>query len=516
MDGAPSDLARTLILALKARGISFVFGVSRKGSNADLIKTIEEEGLRFIAGRSVLAATVMASVQAEMAGDIGVLLIEEDPAGRFGIVDGLTYARLENVPLLAIASSSTMRIARGREAFDQRARLVPLAKKNLTMSKLGDTATIDHLLHVALRHPAGPVHLGLGAKGSSSPFAPRALVWREDRVAPKTENLEKARQCLEKSEKPVLVIGMEARTPGAARAVNELVDQLRCPVLTTARAKGVLSDRHPCMVGQFHHGTAEADVLKAADLVISYGLDPREVIDRPWSYHAPVLEVTAIADHAHPFTATLRVVGVLAPIIDALNANLGGKRWNAGEITAFRARMHSRYATGQQHRRSAKSVIETVKRLAPATTRLVVDRGPHNPSALAFWPAERSFGILEPNSSDVLGYALPAAIAASLLEPDHPVLAVTSIDGLMASLGELATAADLKCNITILIMNDQPAAEIDFATIARGFGVSAWRAGRDDALGGALSEALSSPSPSLVDIMIDPSGYADQRTAVLG
>jgi acetolactate synthase-1/2/3 large subunit len=100
---------------------------------------------------------------------------------------------------------------------------------------------------------------------------------------------------------------------------------------------------------------------------------------------------------------------------------------------------------------------------------------------------------------------------------------------------ELATALRHNCNIPVLVMNDSALSLIDikqarqgrarlgvsyprmdFAAIARGFGVAAWSAGLGDALGGAISEALAHEGPSLVDATVDPTGYAAQLEALRG
>ena len=523
--------------ALKTSGTSFVFGTAQAETIDDLTQATHGEGMTYVLAESEQAAAIMAMVQAEITGSVGALLVQDGIIESTAAIHGLMYSSMERLPLLAITPLSTARRPGPGHTFDQGALFGPFVKESRRIPAGENNGMIDHLVNVAKNTPSGPVHLMLEteAHGVRLPGAITAIATKHRGLASSSEDLEKARFALAASEKPILVIGMEARAPGSSRAIMALAEQLQCPVLATAKAKGVISDRHPLMVGLFNHGLAEADILNQADLIIVAGLDPLEVTDQPWRYPGTVIDIAKRSGYLQPFKADLRMTGAIASIIDQLNHHLSGKPWRASEITAYRARMHSRFSRGQKYRRSAKSVIETAKRLSPAQTRLVVDDGAHLLSVLAFWPSEEAFGVLKSKASTTQGYALPASIAASLLEPDRPVLAVTSPDHLMTCLSELATAARQQCPITILVMNDShdpteeqgPASRsdkigsrsdhrIDFASIARGFGIRAWSAGKDDTLGGALSEALSCQGTSLVDVAIDSTGYSEQRAVTLG
>ena len=60
-------------------------------------------------------------------------------------------------------------------------------------------------------------------------------------------------------------------------------------MLTTYKAKGVVSDVDPHAAGVATGGTIESEVLASADLIIGVGLDPVEHIPSPWPYTAPVV-----------------------------------------------------------------------------------------------------------------------------------------------------------------------------------------------------------------------------------
>ncbi len=102
-------------------------------------------------------------------------------------------------------------------------------------------------------------------------------------------------------------------------------------------------------------------------------------------------------------------------------------------------------------------------------------------------------------------------------------------------LGELATAANRQADMTIVVLNDGALSLIDikrrerqmpelglswerpdFAAIARGFALPAWRATDRASLAAALAQAAATSGPCLVDVVINPDAYLDQMRALRG
>ena len=56
----------------------------------------------------------------------------------------------------------------------------------------------------------------------------------------------------------------------------------------------------------------------------------------------------------------------------------------------------------------------------------------------------------------------------------------------------------------------------DFATVAKGFGCASWRVSTVEEYKVALKEAHATKGPSLIDVVLDPSGYGAQLKAMRG
>jgi acetolactate synthase-1/2/3 large subunit len=134
-----------------------------------------------------------------------------------------------------------------------------------------------------------------------------------------------------------------------------------------------------------------------------------------------------------------------------------------------------------------------------------------------------------------MGFALPAAIGAALLDQSSPVVALTGDGGLLMCVGDLLTAVREKLRIITVVFNDRSLSLIDlkqrqrqyasagvtigevgWTYVAEGFGMAAHVATTDAELERALLEALERRGPSLIDARIDPSTYPDTLRAIRG
>ncbi len=524
------SLADHMVAALCRRGVRRMFGIPGGGSSLDVIDAGARAGIDFVLARSETAAAFMAAVTAELTGGAGVVLTGIGP-GAASAVNGIAYASLEKAPVVLISDCRGAG-ASLHQAFDQRALYQPLVKAGCRLT--AETAEdFDQLLDLALTRPFGPVHVDL----ASSDAARRVTALAPPQRQPEpglVGDVDAARRLLAASRRPIFIVGLDARSAAGATALLELADGLHAPVLATYKAKGILPDADPRMIGLFTGARAEAASLDAADLIVLFGLDPVEIIPGPWPYVAPVLELAMAPGHRQPVEPKLTLCGACGEIASALRPSLHGSDWDPAEVAGLRQRMTEALSlAGSGH--NARSVTEAVQRAAPAGTRLSVDSGAHMFAAMAFWQAARPLSVLKSNGLSSMGFALPAAIASVLAEPRVPVAALSGDGGMMMCLGELATAAEAGGKIVCVVLNDaalslidikQQRAQrptlgvryppVDFAAIAEGMGCRGWRLGRDDDLDAVLAAAFDCAGPAVVDVTTDASGYAAQLAALRG
>jgi acetolactate synthase I/II/III large subunit len=134
-------------------------------------------------------------------------------------------------------------------------------------------------------------------------------------------------------------------------------------------------------------------------------------------------------------------------------------------------------------------------------------------------------------TSGAMGYGLPAAIAASLLRPDRPAVALCGDGGFAMTMSELETAVREHARpIAIVFDNRQygtihmhqerdghavagtDLGGIDFAAAARAFGASGYTVETDDEFEPALAAALATRSPAVIHLRVDPRWVSVDQT----
>jgi acetolactate synthase-1/2/3 large subunit len=115
-------------------------------------------------------------------------------------------------------------------------------------------------------------------------------------------------------------------------------------------------------------------------------------------------------------------------------------------------------------------------------------------------------------------------MAAALVDRDRPVVALVGDGSLGMTMGDLETVVRERLPICVVIMNDLgygnirqeelvhygnrvigvDFVDVDYAAIARGFGIAARRADSAADLASAMKGILASGAPGLVDARIDP------------
>jgi acetolactate synthase I/II/III large subunit len=300
-------------------------------------------------------------------------------------------------------------------------------------------------------------------------------------------------------------------------------------VLTTYKAKGALPETHPRWAGILTGGEIERSVLDGSDAVLAVGLDPVELLSRPWTAAAPVYALRTCGAGLDYLRPRAHWIGPLQMGIDALASSAGG--WPEAEIAAEREAMLARLRLGDGAL-PAWRAIETLREELPPGTVVSVDAGAHMLPATAFWRADVPRRFLISNGLATMGFAVPAAIAAALADPGAVSVAITGDGGFAYHGFELETAARLGARVLVVVINDaslslirikhtRPGRALDFGTVD--FGLIGEALGTAGAvvtgvaeLRAAVRDALARPGSTVVDVRCDGREYAETLRAIRG
>ena len=72
-----------------------------------------------------------------------------------------------------------------------------------------------------------------------------------------------------------------------------------------------------------------------------------------------------------------------------------------------------------------------------------------------FYQTKRAGGFMQAAGSGPMGFAIPAALAAKLVHPDRPVVAVCGDGGFAMTMNGLMTAIEQDIPIIVVVFNNQ-------------------------------------------------------------
>jgi acetolactate synthase-1/2/3 large subunit len=333
--------------------------------------------------------------------------------------------------------------------------------------------------------------------------------------------------------------------------------------MVTYKAKGVVPDTDPHFAGVLTNGSLERPLLAEADLLIGVGLDPVELIPRPWTYEQPIVNIgpRAVDDRHVPFAAQL--VTDVPCGLQLTGQLLPASSWDLDAVHRALVAQRQRLCP-KTDRLAAHRVVQIVADAAATRARVSVDAGAHMFPATMLWPVAEPNGMLISNGLSTMGFALPAAIGAALLDrgpaearhharslaeaahdrrdpadvgnaESRPVVALTGDGGLLMCAGELLTAVREHLHVIVIVFSDaslslidikqrqrQHASSgvtlgaIDWCALASAFGASAQSAATEIELERAITRALTYRGPSMIEARIDPGTYSETLHTIRG
>ena len=524
-------IAALLVQRLRAAGARAIFGVPGGGGNLDLIEAAGDAGLPFVLTSTENGGAIAAIAQAEVTGTPGACLTTLGP-GAASVVNGVACAMLERAPIVVFTDSHPAGAggAFTHQQLDQLALLAPIAKWSGRLESGRAGQTIDDAFCALAAMPPGPVHID--CPGDVNEIGQPPAVGRRANIDPPS-SLPHAIELAARPRRPLLIVGLGARRPEDATAIRALIERRGIPALVTYKAKGVVPDAHDGFAGVFTNAAIERPLVDESDLVIGVGLDPVELLPRPWTYRQPVVGIAPWRmDESHvPFAA--QVVGDVPLALMMLDEQLAGASWDLRRVRET-VRAQRRAIELPVPGLAAGRVVDVAAEALAATHRVTVDAGAHMFTATMRWPVTAPGGMLISNGLSTMGFALPAAIGAARVDPT-PVVALTGDGGLLMCAGELLTAARERLRIIVIVFADaslslieikqqarqlRPAGvalgDVRWRALAESVGVASFEASSDAALARAIDAAMAVDGPSLIEATVDGSSYGAMMRTIRG
>jgi acetolactate synthase I/II/III large subunit len=532
----PTSLTGADILAraLHAAGARRVYGIPG-GEVLALIEALDRAGIGVHLARHENAAGFMAEGSWHADGSLPVLFSTLGP-GVANAVNVVANAMQDRVPLVFLTGCIDAADAETytHQLFDHQAVLRPVVKASFRAAAGSVGPMVAKAVAIARDGQPGPVHVDvpIGVAEAMADERERLPIPAAMPVVP--ASLSALRALLAAAERPLIVAGVDVVNAGAAAELAALADATGAPVITTYKAKGLIDERDPRIVGAAGLSPKADRILlplvAAADLIVLAGYDPIEMRvgwRNPWPPGTTVIDLAPTLRTHGMHEVTHSAVGDVRAMLAALAEGLQRRPvWPDGRPAALRAELAAAFRPGEAWGPAA--VFAALREAAPEDAVVTVDSGAHRILLSQMWQARSPRGLLQSTGLCTMACALPLAIGCKQARPDAPVIAVVGDGGLEMGLGELATLRDLGLPLTIVVMVDASLALIAMKQQATGRGPLAVGIGRTDfaavagAFGGhgetvsdagsfrsALASALRAETFTLIACRIDADAYCD-------
>jgi acetolactate synthase-1/2/3 large subunit len=533
-----------LVDALETHGTDIIFGVPGESYLA-VLDALHDSRIRFITARQEGGAANMAEAYGKLTGHPGICFVTRGPGATNASI-GVHTAFQDSTPMILFIGQVGNDFVE-REAFqeiDYRRMFGQMAKWVAQIDRADRVPEyVARAFQVATSGRPGPVVLALPEDMLiATANVADAKRYEPVQAAPSPAQLSQLRDMLAAAKRPVVVLGGGGWNAPACDDIRRFAEANRLPVACAFRFQDLLDNRHPQYVGDVGIGINPklAARVKSSDLIIAIG--PRlgemttggyTLIEAPRPQQPLVHIHTGAEELGRVYQADLMINSGMPQIAAAL-ANMAPVDASAWQDTAAEAR--AEYEAWQneppifkdgQAKLNLWQIVQTLKAALPADTVLTNGAGNFATWGHRFWRYGGFRTQLAPTSG-AMGYGVPAAVAAALIEQNRRVVLNFAGDGDFLMNGqEIATAVQYGAAVLFIVFNngsygtirmhqerDYPARvsgtqlkNPDFAALARAYGAFGEVVESTADFAGALERAQThmkkNSLPALIELRYD-------------
>ncbi|HBI9161486.1 TPA: pyruvate oxidase [Staphylococcus aureus] len=523
-----------LVKALQAWDIDHLYGIPGDSIDAvvDSLRTVRDQ-FKFYHVRHEEVASLAAAGYTKLTGKIGVALSIGGP-GLIHLLNGMYDAKMDNVPQL-ILSGQTNSTALGTKAF-QETNLQKLCE---------DVAVYNHQIEKGdnvFEIVNEAIRTAYEQKGVAVVICPNDLLTEKIKdttnkpvdtsrptvVSPKYKDIKKAVKLINKSKKPVMLIGVGSKH--AKDELREFIEMTKIPVIHSLPAKTILPDDHPYSIGNLGKiGTKTSyQTMQEADLLIMVGTN------YPYVDYLPKKNIKAIQIDTNPknighrFNINVGIVGDSKIALHQLTENIKhvAERPFLNK-TLERKAVWDKWMEQDKNNNSKplrpERLMASINKFIKDDAVISADVGTATVWSTRYLNLGVNNKFIISSWLGTMGCGLPGAMASKIAYPNRQAIAIAGDGAFQMVMQDFATAVQYDLPLTVFVLNNkqlafikyeqQAAGELEyavdfsdmdhakFAEAAGGKGYTIKSASEVDAI---VEEALAQDVPTIVDVYVDP------------
>jgi benzoylformate decarboxylase len=527
---APVTVREAVLRLLRDFGITTVFG--NPGSTELPLFLDFPADFRYVLGLQEAVVVGMADGFAQAAHNASFVNLHS--AVGVGHAMGSIFTAFKNRTPMLITAGQQARSILPFDPFLHSAQATelpkPYVKWSIEPARAQDVPlAIARAYYTAMMPPRGPVLVSIPADDWSVPTDPLPARRVSTEVRPQPALLAELGDTLDACQRPAFVVGAAIDRDGAWDATVALAERHRARVFAAPMSGRCGFPEDHVLFGGFLPAMRERIVqkLQGHDLVLALGAPAFAYHVEGQGPHLPEgARLCQITDD--PQTAAWAPTGT--SVVASLRQSLLDLLARAAPDLSGRAapprlqRPSAPLAPPAGHRLPVAWVLQTLDTLRGRDSIVVEEAPSARPVMHQHLPIYRSETFYTMCSGG-LGFGLSAAVGVSLARPGERVVALIGDGSAMYSIQALWSAAQLRLPITFVILKNRRYAalqdfaptfgfqpgdplqgcelpDLDFVALARGQGCPGVRVAQADALAPALSAALTSSGPMLVEVEV--------------
>jgi len=531
-----------MVEALKREGVKDAFGIPG-GAIMPFYDRLKDSGIRHILMRHEQGAAHAADGYARALGRPGLCIATSGP-GATNLVTGIATAYMDSSPIVALTGQVPVKLI-GRDSF-QEIDIVgitnPITKYAFQLKRVSEIPrVVKKAFYIASHGRPGPVLIDFPKDiqlGEVEHVEYPERVWVSGRgvhlPSPDMKAVGTAAIWLMEAEKPIMLVGGGVIHSGASPQVLELAELLNMPVVTTLMGKGAIPENHPLCLGMIGmHGKLGANTaLAEADLVLAVGtrfsdrsVGPFEDLDSNARIIHVDVDESEIGKNVRchlPIVADAKKA--LEALIDAVKTLPPKSRtaWVEKVKELRETALESDDGKGIKPWKVMKIMRSVLPRDAIITTGV----GQNQMWAALHFDVYAPRTFITSGGLGTMGFGFPASIGAKVARPDRTVVCVDGDGSFLMTCQNLATAVVQNIPVTVVILDNRSLGMVrqwqelffnkrfvavdlgqtpDFEKLAKAFGAEGVRVGDYEEFREALSKAINSDVPTVIDVPIEPS-----------
>lgn len=471
---------------------------------------------------------------ARATGRTGVVLATSGP-GATNLVTGIATAYMDSVPMVAFTGNVATTLL-GKDSFQEayiEGITMPITKHNYTVRRVEDLAdTMRAAFRIAQSGRKGPVLVDIpkDITAASCEFTPKAPELIRTVTRYNEEDVKKAAQMINASERPIVYFGGGVRSAAGCQPLRDLLEKTGMPATYTLMAAGVLSYGEPHNLGLLGmHGCYAANkAIDEADLVIAVGTrfsDRVALNPDSFAKRAKIIQIDIDpSELGKNVDVDLSLTGDASYILQAILPYVEKtehKLWME-QIRGWQKNDYKPVDSDTELK--PHQIIDEICNQAGPEAVYVTDVGQHQMWAAQYLHHTKSRGFLTSGGLGTMGFGYGAAIGAQMaLGRDARVVMLTGDGSFHMNLNEACTAVSYDLPIITVIFNNQvlgmvrqwqttfyekrysdtdPHRKTDFVKLAEGFGAKGYRAATPAEFKAAFADAMKQKGPSWIDCRI--------------